>query len=88
MGKEFTNIPGSPGTSELHRVPHDRAGQALAATPAAPRFGADDRDDLGAGLAQQGVGPGVEVVGETMPGSSATALSPSSPLSHCRRSQA
>ena len=46
MGKELDNIPCAPGSSELHRVPHDRTGHAVPAATAASRFGADDGDDL------------------------------------------
>src|SRR5262249_22204397 len=49
---------------EVHAVADERAGHAVAAAAAAAEFGADDGDDLDAGLAQQGIGTGVAVVGE------------------------
>jgi hypothetical protein len=48
----------------LHRIADYRAGHAVAAAAAPAEFGADDRDDLDPGLAQQGIGAGVAVVGE------------------------
>src|SRR5215217_4430128 len=50
--------------SEVDPVADDRAGHAVATAPAAAELGPDDRDDLHARLAEQGVGQGVAVVGE------------------------
>src|SRR5215813_2409788 len=48
----------------LHRIADYRACHAVAAAAAPAEFRADDRDDLDPGLAQQGIGAGVAVVGE------------------------
>src|SRR6516164_9732959 len=54
----------SPIRLEVHRIADYRAGHAVAAAAAPAEFGADDRDDLDPGLAQQGIGAGVAVIGE------------------------
>src|SRR5687768_13183322 len=51
-------------SSVVDRVAGDGAGHAVAAAAAAAELGADDGDDLDSGLAEQGVGGGVAVVGE------------------------
>src|SRR5215472_12515424 len=53
-----------PASLEIDRIADQRAGHAVPAAAAAAQFGADDGDDLDPGLAQQGVGAGVAVVGE------------------------
>ena len=55
---------GVPVRLEVHGIADQRAGHAVAAAAAAAELGADDRDDLDPGLAQQGIGAGVAVVGE------------------------
>src|SRR3954468_13013350 len=66
--RRSTTSTSSRGGSVVDRVAGDRAGHAVAAAAAAAEFGADDGDDLDAGLAQQRVGVGVAVVGEHDPG--------------------
>src|SRR5215468_3334550 len=48
----------------IHGIADYRAGHAVATAAAPAEFGADDRDDLDPGLAQQGIGAGVAVVGD------------------------
>src|SRR5674536_153771 len=59
---------GSNQRSEVHGIAAQRAGHAVTAATAAAEFGADDRNDLDARLAQQRIGLGVAVVGEDHPG--------------------
>jgi hypothetical protein len=58
----FTVVP--PVRLEVHGVADQRAGHAVTAATAAAELGADNGDDLDPGLAQQGIGAGVAVVGE------------------------
>src|SRR6185437_9343971 len=51
------------GRLEIHSVPCDRTGHAVATATSAAEFGTADRDDLDAGLAQKRVGVGVAIVG-------------------------
>jgi hypothetical protein len=60
----ITGFTAGSGLLEVDRVADQRAGHAVAASAAAAELGADDGDDLDSGLAQQGVGAGVAVVGE------------------------
>src|SRR5690349_20388175 len=59
-----TGFTSDSGALEVDRVADQRAGHAVAAAAAAAEFGADDGDDLDSGLAEQGIGAGVAVVGE------------------------
>src|SRR5438105_188968 len=52
------------GTLVIHRIADDRAGHAMPAAAAAAQFGAGDRDDFDALLAQQRVGIHVAIIGE------------------------
>src|SRR2546430_17625551 len=56
-----------PGSLEIDAVARQGAGHAVAAAAAAAQLGADDGDDVDTGLAQQGVGVGVAVVGDDNP---------------------
>src|SRR5690349_9107234 len=56
--------PGKGPALEVHGVADERAGHTVPTAAAPAEFGTDDRDDLDPGLAQQGIGASVAVVGE------------------------
>src|SRR6516225_9050541 len=61
-------------------VANDRAGHAVPATATSPEFGANDRDHLNSGLAEQGVSISVAVVSENHAGRSTNEICAAVPL--------